>query len=148
MCTALASAVLISEGISSIGVEAAVNRRELVQERHIELVYVQYLTEAYTSLGEIVEMLKAANVTHVFMNFGLLMYNTDRSCGPDSISECPDIGMVCSWTRSTLPFNLYWMTTTPEKRDGNSSWLCLRSNKAGITGQLGQSSCKRCAATC
>lgn len=100
-----------------------------LQGRKIELMYLNFYTEQYGTLGLALTSADLLHPTDVIVNFGVWLSDTppNTTCGATrsywpNIGRCPYMHDVCEYfmgKASTHAFNLWWATTTPglDKKD-------------------------------
>lgn len=95
----------------------------LVQDRQMELMYINYYTEQYGTLGLSLKMADILRPTDVIVNFGVWLNDkpANTTCGDTlrpwhHMGKCPYMHEVCEYFMAPEhkhPFNLWWATTTP-----------------------------------
>jgi hypothetical protein len=95
----------------------------VLQGRYVELMYINYYTEQYGTLGLALTAADLLHPTDVIVNFGVWLSDTpsNTSCGATpshwpNIGRCPYMHDVCEYfldAEQKRSFNLWWSTTTP-----------------------------------
>lgn len=104
-----------------------------VQGRRVELVYLQYLTEAFQPLTAVLATADSYEPTDVIISFGEELKQTDTQCGmtPENTESCPYLPWFCWYLKADHhPFRVWWMPAMPTSVDGQivDNWYTSHLN--------------------